>query len=592
MRRLAAGRRWLIAGLLGAAAPAAAQQRSPAAAAVARLSDEYWRAELDRFPELATINGFRGPRNGGLTDISPAGFSAWDARLRRLSAALSAVDSSRLARADRVNLALLRDEVESALGARVCHRELWTVDQLNGPQVAFATLAALQPVGTAAERDAVLARWRRMGPYVDQYVRNLRRGLDSGYVAARINVERVADQIDRLLEQPADSSPFLAPVRRAGRAGAGAFADALRTVVRDRIHPALRRYRDFLRTDYLPRSREQPGVRGIPNGAACYTALIRLHTSLAIPAESLHQDGLAEVAAIRGEMAAIARRRFQAENLDSLLRALPRDTSLTFATRHDVFEAARDAVSRMERKLPELFDRLPRRRVVVEEMPAYQERDAPAAYYYQGTADGRRPGRYLVNTYEPRSRPRYTSEVLAYHEAVPGHHLQIALAQELPLPAFRRYGGGSNALIEGWALYTERLADEAGMYGGDLDRLGMLIFQSWRACRLVVDTGLHALGWSRRQAVDYLLHNTALSELDAENEVDRYIVDPGQALAYKVGQREILRLREEARRRLGARFDLRRFHDAVLRDGAVTLPVLAENVREWEQGQGGATGAQ
>jgi uncharacterized protein (DUF885 family) len=262
---------------------------------------------------------------------------------------------------------------------------------------------------------------------------------------------------------------------------------------------------------------------------------------------------------------------------------------MTFATRAEVFAAAQQTVGRMEAKLPELIGRLPKQRLVVEEMPAYEEKDAPAAYYYAGSADGTRPGRYLVNTSDPRQRPRYTAEVLAFHEGVPGHHVQIALSQELPLPAFRRFGDGNTALVEGWALYTERLADEAGMYSGDLDRLGMLIFQSWRACRLVVDTGIHALGWTRQQAIDYLLANTGLSRLDAENEVDRYIVDPGQALAYRLGQREITRLRDEAQKALGPRFDLRRFHDAVLGSGAVTLSLLDESVREWtasEQGTG------
>jgi len=260
---------------------------------------------------------------------------------------------------------------------------------------------------------------------------------------------------------------------------------------------------------------------------------------------------------------------------------------MTFADRAEVFAAARQAVERMTAKLPELIGRLPKGRLVVEEMPAYEERDAPAAYYYPGSADGTRPGRYLVNTSEPRQRPRYTAEVLAFHEGVPGHHVQLGLSRELPLPAFRRYGSGSTALVEGWALYTERLADEAGMYTGDLDRLGMLMFQSWRACRLVIDTGIHAQAWTRQQAIDYLLANTGLSRLDAENEVDRYIVDPGQALAYRLGQREISRLRNEAKAALGPRFDLRRFHDVVLADGAVPLRVLDANVRAWvaeEQG--------
>ncbi|MGE5230650.1 MAG: DUF885 domain-containing protein [Deltaproteobacteria bacterium] len=555
-------------------------------AALDSLGEAYWQARLDRFPERATILGFSGPRNGRLEDLSPAGFAQWDERLRGFQRAAAGIDAGRLERADRVNLEMLTDEIGNALAVRTCRRELWSVDQLAGPQVALADLAELQPVAAPAERALLLARWRRVGAYLGQHMVNLRFGLDRGYGAAGINVQRVIGQLDRLAAQPVDSSPFYAPARRAGQA-APAFARTLRAVVRDSVLPAFRRYRDFLATTYAGRARPEAGIRWLPDGVACYRALIRRHTSLELSADEIHRIGLDDVAAVRGEMLEVVRRRFHTENLDSVLRALPADSTMMFATRAEVFAAARHAVARMEAKLPELIGRLPKQRLVVEEMPAYEERDAPAAYYYPGSADGSRPGRYLVNTSEPGQRPRYTAEVLAFHEGVPGHHIQLALSQELPLPSFRRYGSGSTALVEGWALYTERLADEAGMYSGDLDRLGMLIFQSWRACRLVIDTGIHALGWTREQAVDYLLANTGLSRLDAENEVDRYIADPGQALAYRLGQREITRLRDEARKALGPRFDLRRFHDVVLGDGAVTLPILDENVRGWiaaEQG--------
>jgi uncharacterized protein (DUF885 family) len=557
-------------------------------AALDSLSEAYWQARLDRVPELATILGFGGPRNGRLEDLSPAGFERWDERLRGLQRTAATIDAGRLDRAGRVNLEMLTDEIGNALAVRTCRRELWSVDQLDGPQVALADLAGLQPVATPADRALLLARWRRIGAYLGQHTANLQAGLDRGYGAAGINVERVIGQLDRLVAQPADSSPFFAPARRAGDT-APAFARTLRALVRDSVLPAFRRYRDFLATTYAGRARPEAGIRWLPDGVACYRALIRRHTSLDLSADEIHRIGLDDVAAVRKEMLDVVRRRFHTENLDSVLRALPADSTMTFATRAEVFATAQQAVGRMEAKLPELIGRLPKERLVVEEMPAYQEKDAPAAYYYAGSADGSRPGRYLINTSDPRQRPRYTAEVLAFHEGVPGHHVQLALSQELPLPAFRRFGDGNTALVEGWALYTERLADEAGMYSGDLDRLGMLIFQSWRACRLVVDTGIHALGWTRQQAIDYLLANTGLSRLDAENEVDRYIVDPGQALAYRLGQREITRLREEAQAALGPRFDLRRFHDVVLGDGAVTLAILDENVRAWiasEQGTG------
>jgi uncharacterized protein (DUF885 family) len=566
-----------LALLLGAAGEGRAQGSR---AAVDRLAEAYWHAVLDRFPEAATIYGFGGPRNGRLQDLSPAGFTRWEEQLRRFRRTAATIDAGALDHSAQVNLAMLEAEVGSALAQRTCRPELWTVDQLDGPQVGLANLAALQAIQTPAERALLLARWRRIGAYLNQHVANLRVGLDRGFGAARINVERVIGQLDRIAAQEPDSSQFFAPARRL-KGKDPAFTRALLAVVRDSVVPAFARYRDFLSGTYLGRSRPEAGIRWLPNGVVCYRALIRRHTSLDLSADEIHQIGLDEVASIRSEMLAIVKRQFHTENLDSVLRAMPQDTSLTFANRQDVFAAAKLATERMEQKLPGLIGRLPRQRVLVEEMPAYQERDAPAAYYYPGTADGSRPGRYLVNTYEPHQRPRYTAEVLAFHEGVPGHHIQIALSQELPIPAFRRYGAGTTALVEGWALYTERLADEAAMYTDDLSRLGMLFFQSWRACRLAIDTGLHAMGWTRQQAIDYLLGNTGLSRLDAENEVDRYIVDPGQALAYKLGQREITRLRRDAEQALGSGFDLRRFHDVVLDDGAVTLPILADNVHRW-----------
>ena len=577
IRRRWAAIGWTITILLGATLDAHAQA---ARAAVDRLADAYWEAQLDRYPESATIYGFSGPRNGKLTDLSPDGFAHWEQQLQDFRRTGASIDTTTLDHASRVNLGMLEAEIGKALEVRRCRRELWTVDQLDGPQVGLATLAELQAIRTAAERSLLLERWGRIGRYLDQHVANLRAGLDRGYAAARINVERVIGQLDRIVAQPPDSSPFFAPTGRL-KADDPTFKRRLRGLVQDSVLPGFRRYRDFLAATYLARSRPEDGIRWLPNGADCYQALIRNHTSLDLSAAQIHQTGLDEVSSIRAEMLVIVKRRFGTQNLDSVLRAMPEDSTLTFATRKDVFAAAKAATERMERKLPELIGRLPRRRVMVEEMPAYQEKDAPAAYYYPGTADGSRPGRYLVNTYEPRQRPRYTTEVLAYHEGVPGHHIQIALSQELPLPAFRRYGAGTTALVEGWALYTERLADESGMYTDDLSRLGMLFFQAWRACRLVIDTGLHSMGWNRKQAIEYLLTNTGLSRLDAANEVDRYIVDPGQALAYKIGQREITRLRTEAKQALGSKFDLRRFHDVVLDDGAVSLPILADNVHRW-----------
>ncbi|MEO8031241.1 MAG: DUF885 domain-containing protein [Gemmatimonadota bacterium] len=573
--------RWAGVVLLASLAEVGAVALQAQQAALDSVAAWYWRAVLDRYPERVTLNGFAGQRNGALTDLAPAAFAGYEGQLRDLLRGAAGIDPVPLAPPARIDLAMLQTSISRELAAASCHRELWEVNQQAGPQVSLLDLAALQKVATAEEQALVLHRWRQIPGYLAQYSADLRAGLDSGLVAPRINVERVLSQLDRLIASPLDASPLLAPARRATGAGAQLFAGQLREITRTAVLPAFRQLRDLLNQQVLPKARREVGLSALPGGPACYRALIRVHTSLDLGADEIHGIGRELVAGIRAEMLVVARSRFHTENLDSLIAGLRLDHSLGFDNREQVLQAAVEATRGMERRLPALFGLRPNHPLVVERMPGYQEVDAPSAFYFPGTPDGSRPGRYLVNTYHPPSRPRYTAEVLAFHEGVPGHHLQISVAQQLPLPDFRRYGDGETAYVEGWALYTERLADEMGAYQDDLSRLGMLAFQSWRACRLVVDTGLHALGWTRQQAIDYMLANLPLSQPDIENEVDRYIADPGQALGYMIGEREILRLRQAARASLGARFDLRQFHDLVLGSGPVTLPILDTLVTHW-----------
>ena len=297
--------------------------------------------------------------------------------------------------------------------------------------------------------------------------------------------------------------------------------------------------------------------------------------------EELHEIGLREVARINGEMQELGRRLFGLEKREEFLDRLRRDTSLYFASRDEVEQKATAALSRANSAVAKWFGRLPTVKCEVVRMSDHEEKNSTIAYYRPPAADGSRPGRYYVNTSAPETRPRYEAEVLAYHESVPGHHLQIGIAQELNyLPDFRRHSGVT-AFVEGWGLYAERLADEMGLYSADLDRVGVLSYDAWRACRLVVDTGMHAKNWTRQAAIDYMEKNTALARNNIVNEVDRYIAWPGQALAYKVGQLEILRLREECKRQTGNQFDIREFHDILLRNGAVPLEVLRQIIAQY-----------
>jgi uncharacterized protein (DUF885 family) len=362
----------------------------------------------------------------------------------------------------------------------------------------------------------------------------------------------------------------------AGRAGA-------LSAVREAVRPAVGRYADFLERELLPRGREghAAGLAGLPEGAACYAALIRSQTSLPLSAGEVFAAGEAEVARIHDEFRALGAKVFGTRDLAAIFTRLREDPALRFETAEEVEEKARKALAAAEAAVPRFFSRAPRARCVVKRVPDHEAPFTTIAYYRSPSGDGKEPGEYRINTFAPETRPRHEAEALAFHEAVPGHHLQIAIAMELPeVPAFRRHLH-VNAYVEGWALYAERLADEMGLYSGDVDRLGMLSFDAWRAARLVVDAGLHARGWSREQAVAYMAENTPLAGNNVDNEVDRYVSWPGQALSYKIGQIEMWRLRRESEARLGARFDLRAFHDAVLGAGPLPLPALAARVRAW-----------
>jgi uncharacterized protein (DUF885 family) len=342
----------------------------------------------------------------------------------------------------------------------------------------------------------------------------------------------------------------------------------------------------------MPRARgaDKVGVGHLPQGQACYRARIADHTGLPLTAAELHKLGQAEIRRINREMTELGGKLFgkAGRKLPSLVARLRTDRALYFDSAEEIVSAAEAALAAAKARMPEFFGRLPRADCVVTRIPDYEAPFTTVAYYRAPHFDGTKPGEYFVNIYKPEVRPRFEMQVLTFHESIPGHHLQIAIGQEQPaLPAFRRFLG-STAFVEGWGLYTERLADEMKLYTGDLDRMGMLSYDAWRASRLVVDTGIHAMGWTREQAEAFMRQHTALTEENIVNEVDRYIGWPGQAVAYKVGQLEILRLRAEAQKTLGPKFDLRAFHDRVLENGAVTLPVLADAIRAWTDEVAGA----
>jgi uncharacterized protein (DUF885 family) len=425
-----------------------------------------------------------------------------------------------------------------------------------------------------------LNRLGAFSAYIASDQANLMAGIASGRTPDRDSVLVVIDQLDAQLSQPPEQWSVVLPLAPVGQSAAGM------TVVRKKIRPALQAYRKFLQQALLPTARgpERSGVWALPDGAACYAALVIRETGLSLSPDQIHATGLAELENIHAEMRVLGQRVFGTDDLAQIFSHLRNDPTLRFSSEAEVEAAANEALAAAKAAVPRAFGRLPQADCGVRPVPAHEAPYTTIAYYWPAVP-GEAPGYYMVNTFAPTTRPRFEARALAFHESIPGHHFQIALAQELPaLPAFRRHLG-STAFVEGWALYTERLADELGLYRDDLDRLGMLSFDTWRATRLVVDTGIHAKGWTRQQAETFFLMNTPLAENNIRNEVDRYITWPGQALAYKLGQIEIRQLRQEAETRLGPAFSLPAFHDTLLGSGAVPMPVLREIVEAWIQQQ-------
>jgi uncharacterized protein (DUF885 family) len=547
-----------------------------------RLAEEFWDATLAADPAQGTAIGDH--RYGDrLSDISAAGRAALAKRFGEIQAAVAALPPESEPEAG-LTQAVLGHAVGARLALLAADPYAYTVDAMNGCQTAFLNIPSYQPLRDVADGESMLARWWSMGPWVDQQIVQLRRGAAEGRTPVAGSVRRVIAQLDELLALHRDEWPLLAALRaeHAGWSDGAwrAFEVALAGAVRDGLRPAFARYRTYLSDEVLTQARDEAhvGICHLPGGGETYASLARAHTTTDLSPQEIHEVGLAEIARIDAEITELGGRVLGTPDLSGTLVRLRGDPSVHFATAEEIVVVAEASLARAAAAIPEWFGRLPRARCEVVRMQPHEEQHATIAYYREPPEDGSRPGRYYINTYAPPTRPRYEAEALAFHEAVPGHHLQVAIGQELEqLPAFRRHGE-TTAFVEGWGLYAERLSDEMGLYSGDLDRIGMLSYDAWRASRLVVDTGMHALAWSRGQAIEFMTAHTALAENNIANEVDRYIGWPGQALAYKIGQLEIRRLRSEAESALGASFDIRRFHDAVLDHGALPLSVLRESV--------------
>ena len=569
------------------AAPAAvsagreAASTDPAGAArrVTELADEYWAEFLQAFPLAALFYGVPDTPNDRMGDNSLAAVRTFERKVDRWIDQLNQVSGAALeGQPENATYGVLRETVEASRQARVCRPELLPLNQQSGWQIALPVIAQIQPVGTAELRAASLRRWHDVARYVDTEIANLREGIRLGYTQPRGNAQSVVDQLNDLLKFPAERSPFAG---LAARDSAPGFRDSVVSIVRREILPAATRYRDFLVSEYIPRARVSTELSSLPNGADCYRARVRQYTTVDKDAQAIHRLGLEQIAALEAEARPLAERNFGTSDLPVLYRRLRTGTAHTFKSREELIGSAERAVARGKAAMGKWFGRLPRADVIVDPCLAFEEKSGCPNSYVPGTPDGKRPGRWRINAATVPPAPRGMMEATAFHEVIPGHHLQVAIAQERegahPITRYLFFSG----FAEGWALYAERLAQEMGLYSSEEQQLGELGSQALRAARLVVDPGLAVLGWSRQRAIDYMAAHVPEAQGYLESEVDRYIADPGQATAYMIGRLEIERLRREAESRMGKRFDIREFHDRVLENGSVPLSFLRPHVEAW-----------
>ena len=551
---------------------------------VAALADRVLALVLEAEPLEATLYGFR-QLDGSLADLSVEHEQEMATARADVRDAARTIDAASLTDQDRTTLDVLLALIDYADDTQAAEALDYTVAAFPvSPSSILLSYLRMVVVTDAAQADDYLLRLAQVPRYLAQAEQRLHRGRESGLTPVAHLVDMAVDQIDRFLA--ASPSP-LAIEPPSGWDGADAWRARLAAVLERDVVPAFRAHRTALVSDALPTARPdtEAGLVHLPGGLERYRRLVRVHTTTDRTPEDLHETGLAVVAGIHEEFAALGSELFGLSDVPEIFARLQADQALRWTSSQEILDAAETAVRRAEAVSVDWFGRVPQAVCTLEAIPELEAKGAAPAYYMPPSLDGARPGTYYTNVNNPTERTSFDLESVAFHEAVPGHHFQLSLALELPdLPVIRRLTL-FNAYAEGWGLYSERLADEMGLYSSQLQRMGMLSADVWRAARLVVDTGLHAFGWSRQQAIDYMLESTPVAPIDVASEVDRYIALPGQALSYMTGRLEIERLRASASETLGADFDVRGFHDAVLGSGALPLSVLGDVIDAWVESQ-------
>jgi uncharacterized protein (DUF885 family) len=561
------------------------QAAPPPKSALHKLFDEEWEWQLRDNPENATAFGDK-RFDALLTDRSAAAFERRRAHNRETLAKIEAMDRAKLSEADKLNYDVFLLQEKTAVEGDRFPYELVPINQMGGVHSLLGDLAQQIPRETVKDHENFLARMRAFPRAVDETIALLKRGQAQGLTPPRVILRDVGELIaNQLFDDPAKSpvyelafTNFRASIQVAEQQRLQ--HEAKDVLTRD-VLPAVRRLHAYWTSEYEPQARESIAWSSVPMGKEWYAYNVRVQTTTDKTPDEIHALGYAEVKRIRAEMELIKEQTGFHGTLEEFFTFLRTDPRFYYSTRDELLLAYRDIAKRIDPELTRLFGRLPRLPYGVTPVPAYAEKTQTTAYYNAGSPEGNRPGYYFVNLYDVKSRPKWEMEALSLHESVPGHHLQIALSQELEgVPAFRR-NGGFTAFVEGWGLYAESLGPELGMYTDPYSKFGQLTYQMWRAVRLVVDTGMHAKGWTRQQAIDFFVANSSKPLHDIEVEIDRYLAWPGQALAYKVGELKIKELRAKSERALGPKFDVRAFHDELLGAGPLPLSLLETRMNAW-----------
>lgn len=555
------------------------------------LFEQYTEVMLERSPITATMLGDN--RYNHLIDDNS--LEAMEEGLfidKEYLDKISNIDDSDFDETDYLNRELFINDIKKSLNGYDVKAYFLSVDHFSGPQMWIPTLFQVHPLNSEKDYSDLISRIGQFPTFFKNEIEILTQGMKEGIVPPKFSIELVIKQLDALLEMN-DDSVFYLPLKKLSDDEHKALrcealfdnnrisCDKFKNALEKFLVPALQEYRDFLSATYLDACSDKPGLSNIPGGKEIYSHLLGFHTTESLTPEEIHETGKKEVESILEKMKVIMEKVGFKGTLQEFFESLKTDKRFLPSNKEEYMNVFKDILAKMEAKIPEYFSRSPKLPYEVRAMEPFREKNAPTALYMPGPMDGSRPGIYYVNSFECETRSTYTLEALSYHEAVPGHHFQIALSRELDsLPLFRKLSHYT-AYIEGWALYVERLALDMGFYGDPYSDFGRLTFDAWRSARLVIDTGIHVFNWTQKQACDYLRKCTSLCETDVLSEVDRYCVMAGQACSYKIGQLVILKLRKQAREKLGNKFDYKKFHDFLLDGGALPLDVLEEQFKKW-----------